>query len=44
MLIVKRKISLRGNSHYVNVPMKEISGDEVVVMDLEAYNSLINRN
>lgn len=41
MLIIKRKVSKKGNSLMVTIPKKELNGEEVIIFDKEAYNELI---
>jgi len=43
MLVIRRKLVQKGNSFSVTLPKKEILGDEVIVMDLEAFDNLVKR-
>lgn len=44
MLVIKRKVSQNGNSLTVSIPKKEIEGREVIIMDIEAFESLVKKN
>ena len=43
MLVITRKLMQKGNSFYINVPKKDMVGDEVILLDREAYNDLLKR-
>ena len=44
MLVIKRKVTQKGNSWIVTIPKKELEGEIVYMFDEEAINILLNKN
>lgn len=43
MLVIRRKVVSKGNSLQVSIPKKEIIGEEVILLDIEAFNLLFKK-